>query len=73
MFLSKAQYALSSKDTWCRVDGAFQMDVFYDVIVDLFEKYPDNEWVVDTLSWWNDYIFIKLSNVADVASQAGLR
>lgn len=53
-FSLQARYALSSKDTWCRTDGAFHMDVFYDVIVDLFEKYPDDEWVTTTLAWWNE-------------------
>ncbi|PBK90645.1 hypothetical protein ARMGADRAFT_1082373 [Armillaria gallica] len=33
------------------------MDVFYDVIVDRFEKYPDDEWVTTTLAWWNDEVF----------------
>ncbi len=32
------------------------MDVLYDAIVDLFEKYPEDEWTVDTLKWWNEYI-----------------
>ncbi|SJL11137.1 uncharacterized protein ARMOST_14540 [Armillaria ostoyae] len=53
----QARYALSSKDTWARTDGAFHMDVFYDVIVDLFEKYPDDEWVTTTLAWWNEEVF----------------
>ncbi|KAK0232086.1 hypothetical protein EDD85DRAFT_792981 [Armillaria nabsnona] len=49
-----AQYALSSKDTWLISDGAVHIDMFYDVIVDLFEKYLEDEWTVDTLKWWND-------------------
>ncbi|PBK89879.1 hypothetical protein ARMGADRAFT_1032955 [Armillaria gallica] len=38
------QYMLSSKDTCCRTDGTFHMVIFYNVIVDLFEKYSNNSW-----------------------------
>ncbi|KAK0434992.1 uncharacterized protein EV420DRAFT_1770805 [Desarmillaria tabescens] len=53
----QARYALSSKDTWSISDGAVRMDVFYDAIVDLFEKHPEDEWTVDTLKWWNEQVF----------------
>lgn len=53
----QAHYALSSKDGWTEQDGAFDMATFYDSIVALFESYPDDEWALDTLAWWNEEIF----------------
>ncbi|KAK0438852.1 uncharacterized protein EV420DRAFT_1651270 [Desarmillaria tabescens] len=50
-------YALSSKDGWTEQDGAFDMTAFYDSIVALFESHPDDEWMVETLAWWNEQIF----------------
>ncbi len=32
------------------------MTTFYDSIVALFESYPDDEWALDTLAWWNEYV-----------------
>ncbi len=32
------------------------MNKFYVAIVDLFEQYPDDEWVTATLGWWNEYV-----------------
>ncbi|PBK80923.1 hypothetical protein ARMGADRAFT_1039719 [Armillaria gallica] len=53
----QTRYALSSKNTWCEQDGAFNMNMFYVAIMDLFEQYPDNEWAIETLHWWNQQIF----------------
>ncbi|SJL13005.1 uncharacterized protein ARMOST_16441 [Armillaria ostoyae] len=53
----QTRYALSSKTAWCEQDGAFNMNTFYVAIVDLFEQYPDDEWVTATLGWWNEQVF----------------
>ncbi|SJL01352.1 uncharacterized protein ARMOST_04672 [Armillaria ostoyae] len=39
------------------MDGTFDMSIFYDSIVSLFESYPNDEWALDTLAWWNEQIF----------------
>ena len=33
-------------------DGQFILEDFYDSILKLFED-EDDEWVIDTLTWWN--------------------
>ncbi|KAK0438868.1 uncharacterized protein EV420DRAFT_1486520 [Desarmillaria tabescens] len=53
----QTRYVLSSKTAWCEQDGTFNMNTFYVAIVDLFEQYPDDEWVTATLGWWNEQIF----------------
>jgi hypothetical protein len=40
-------------ECWGQLDGAFDLKAFYDGIVELFEADPDDEWVVETLQWWN--------------------
>jgi len=32
------------------------MEVFYDNIVDLFERDPEDPWIVDTLEFWKKYM-----------------
>ncbi|KAK0463159.1 uncharacterized protein EV420DRAFT_1639258 [Desarmillaria tabescens] len=53
----QGHYALSSKDGWTEQDGAFDLPVFYNSIVDLFESHPDDEWALETLTWWNEQVF----------------
>ncbi|KAK0493704.1 hypothetical protein EDD18DRAFT_1078098 [Armillaria luteobubalina] len=53
----QACYALSSKDGWSEQDGAFDLPLFYQSIVDLFESHPEDEWALETLTWWNKYVF----------------
>ncbi|KAK0205742.1 hypothetical protein IW262DRAFT_1468914 [Armillaria fumosa] len=50
-------YALSSKDGWCKQDGAFDMTAFYSSIVALFKDQPDDIWVLQMLHWWNEQVF----------------
>ncbi|KAK0488043.1 hypothetical protein EDD18DRAFT_1081952 [Armillaria luteobubalina] len=52
----QACYVLSSKDGWTEQDGAFDMMTFYNSIVALFESFPDDEWCLHTLAWWNKYV-----------------
>jgi hypothetical protein len=44
---------LSSCEQWSAVDGEFKMEQFYDLITDLFERDPNDPWVVETLAFWN--------------------
>ncbi|KAK0461471.1 hypothetical protein IW261DRAFT_1349116, partial [Armillaria novae-zelandiae] len=46
-------FGLCSKDAWQLCDGAFHLDVFYYAVVDLFEMFPEEKWVTETLAWWN--------------------
>lgn len=39
---------------WVMDDGAFEYEVFYQNIVQMFEGDPKDPWVVDTLEWWNE-------------------
>ena len=39
---------------WTIDDGAFEYGVFYQNIVRMFESDPDDEWVKETLDWWNE-------------------
>jgi len=38
------------------MDDNFDSEVFFKNIVKLFEDNPEDEWVVDTLEWWNKYV-----------------
>jgi hypothetical protein len=35
------------------VDGNFNQKRFFESIIGIFEEYPEDEGVVDTLKWWD--------------------
>jgi hypothetical protein len=38
------------------MDNNFDHKVFFKNIVKLFKDNPKDEWVVNTLAWWNEYV-----------------
>ena len=52
----QAYVALSSMSQWGSSDNLFNIQLFYDTIVEMFERDPKDSWVVDTLKWWNEYV-----------------
>jgi hypothetical protein len=44
---------LSSSEQWSTLDGNFNMEYFFNLITDLFEREVDDPWVVETLAFWN--------------------
>jgi hypothetical protein len=48
---------LSSCEEWGAEDGQFVLQDFYTTIIELFEDEED-EWVKETLGWWNKYVFV---------------
>ena len=50
----QAYIALSSMAQWGSSDNLFNVQLFYDAIVEMFERDPNDPWVVDTLEWWNE-------------------
>ncbi|KAJ7189664.1 hypothetical protein GGX14DRAFT_580524 [Mycena pura] len=55
---------LSTKD-WSRKDGAYDYVKMYRQVVALFEDDPEDEWVVETLEWYNDRVFNQ--DILDIA------
>lgn len=53
----QTRFLLSNLNSWSTVDGHFDLHTFYDNIVALFETNPRSRWVVETLNWWNAYVF----------------
>ena len=52
----QAYITLSSMSQWGSSDNLFNIQLFYDAIVEMFERDPKDSWVVDTLEWWNEYV-----------------
>ena len=50
----QAYVALSSMSQWGSSDNLFNLQLFYDAIVEMFERDPQDPWVVDTLEWWKE-------------------
>lgn len=46
---------LSSVERWDKRDGKFNLDHFFQIILEFFD--PDiglgEEWISETLAWWN--------------------
>lgn len=40
---------------WGIDDGDFEYQVFYQNIVSMFEDNPEDDWVKETLAWWQEY------------------
>ncbi|KAK0188833.1 hypothetical protein F5146DRAFT_1140393 [Armillaria mellea] len=53
----QACYALSSVDGWTCCDGKFNLEKFYEVIVDMYEDFSEDLWAMESLVWWNKEIF----------------
>jgi hypothetical protein len=49
----KVYWFLCDKDDWRLGDALFSKEDFFHVIVRLFEIDPDDDWVKDTLQWWD--------------------
>jgi hypothetical protein len=47
-----ARFTLSTMEEWGEIDGNFNQKRFLESIVELFED-PEEEWVIDTLKWWD--------------------
>ncbi|KAH9984331.1 hypothetical protein BJV77DRAFT_966229 [Russula vinacea] len=54
--VTQAHFALLSFEEWGAEDGQFMLQEFYQIIMELFEDEED-EWVLETLAWWNQKIF----------------
>jgi hypothetical protein len=59
----QTRFLLNNLNSWSTVDGHFDLHTFYDNIVALFETNPRSPWVVETLNWWNTYVFPQKSFV----------
>ena len=51
--------AITSMGQWSTSDNLFNLQEFYETVVDMFEKEPQHPWVINTLKWWNEYDFLR--------------
>ncbi len=49
---SKFRHCISSLDDWRTEDDMFKREDFFDTMVSFLND-PEDEWVKDTLNWWN--------------------
>ena len=48
-------------DQWGMTDGDFEIEDFYDTILQAFEDAGESsKWYKETLGWWNQYVFNSL-------------
>jgi hypothetical protein len=52
----KARWLLCTQDNWRAADGLFDLEVFFNILVELFESDPDDPWCEETLEWWNTFV-----------------
>ena len=65
---------LSSMETWGEEHEGFVLRDFYDMVRGWFAD-PTDEWVIDTLAYWNKYVFhlFDILYLFYMLSQDGLR
>ncbi|KAK0431437.1 hypothetical protein EV421DRAFT_1743106 [Armillaria borealis] len=61
----QAHYAFSSVDSWTRCDGKFDLQKFYEAVVDMYEDFPEDPWAIASLAWWNKEVFGNLDGADD--------
>ncbi|KAF8227659.1 hypothetical protein L208DRAFT_1295496, partial [Tricholoma matsutake] len=49
---------LSGSDNWPLADGHWMPKEFYSAIMLMFGIREEDEWVTETLAWWNGCIFL---------------
>lgn len=49
---------MCAQDDWRAEDGVFEKEKFFMVVASLFEDDLDDPWCVETLAWWNEYVFL---------------
>ncbi|KAF8225243.1 hypothetical protein L208DRAFT_1380731 [Tricholoma matsutake] len=61
--VAQVNFALSSCKEWGAEDSQFILEAFFHAILELF-KDGEDEWVVETLDWWNEYdVFSSLNPI----------
>ncbi|KIP10878.1 hypothetical protein PHLGIDRAFT_184530 [Phlebiopsis gigantea 11061_1 CR5-6] len=55
-----ARFSLCAQDVWQLDDGAFNLEEFFQVVVDLFDD-PEDAWCKDTIDWWEMYVFLSVT------------
>lgn len=48
---------MCAQDDWRAEDGVFEKEKFFAIVTSLFEDDLDDAWCVETLAWWNKYVF----------------
>ncbi|KAF8267155.1 hypothetical protein EI94DRAFT_1701250 [Lactarius quietus] len=51
----QAQFTITSEANWSAVDGLFDYEVFFNMIIEIFDQ--DEDWKQDTIQWWNMEVF----------------
>ena len=54
----QARFALSDKDNWKDDNDHFCYSDFYNEIITVFEDDPNDEKIIGTLNFWNQYAII---------------
>ena len=56
--LNQARFSISDACEFKHADLHFYYPTFYYAIVDWFKEFPNDEYVVETLKWWNKQVHI---------------
>ncbi|TFY82296.1 hypothetical protein EWM64_g1716 [Hericium alpestre] len=66
----QVRFALTSKERWNPEDRSYKYEEAYGKVVALFEYYPNDPWVLDTLAWYNKQVFGNENGQVDDDSNA---
>jgi hypothetical protein len=49
-------FVLLTDETWEAKRQPFCLEEFFNLVVELFEAYPNAGWTIATLAWYNQYV-----------------
>ncbi|PSR71615.1 hypothetical protein PHLCEN_2v12468 [Hermanssonia centrifuga] len=61
------RFSICGQDGWALEDGRYKLEDLFNNIVELFDD-PSDSWCIDTLEWWNKWVFGSSRIIETVAS-----
>ncbi|THG93296.1 hypothetical protein EW026_g7907 [Hermanssonia centrifuga] len=50
------RFSICGQDKWALEDGSYKLEDLFNTIVELFDD-PNDPWCIETLEWWNQWVF----------------
>src|ERR1700761_7646867 len=69
---SKTRFALSASEKWDSMGGHFDMEVWYNDMVETFEDDPEDPKAVSIIHHWNVFVVFVFIDLSNSISQGGV-
>jgi hypothetical protein len=56
LIFSQAMFVLLTDESWEAKRPPFCLEEFFNLVIELFEAFPNTGWTIATLAWYNQYV-----------------